>query len=112
VAEPVIRIPDEPHEPRAALGYVMVAVAATLFAVNGVVSKVIEANGFSSQRLTEVRTTGAFLGLAAIVAATRRGAVALRGRGELWLLIALGLGGLALTRRGGALQLGAQAVAG
>ena len=97
MAEPVIRIPDEPHEPRPGLGYAMVAVAATLFAVNGVVSKVIEATGFSSQRLTEVRTTGAFLGLAAIVAVTRPGTVRV-GRGELPLLVALGVGGLALVQ--------------
>ena len=97
MAEPVICVPDEPHQPRAALGYAMVAVAATLFAVNGVVSKVIEATGFSSQRLTEVRTSGAFLGLAAIVAVTRPGAARLHG-GELGLLVALGVGGLALVQ--------------
>src|SRR6266545_4137574 len=75
----------------------MVATAASLFAVNGVVSKVIEANGFSSQRLTEVRSTGAFLGLALIVAATRRDTVGTSGR-ELILLVALGIGGLALVQ--------------
>src|SRR6266536_3287894 len=75
----------------------MVATAASLFAVNGVVSKVIEANGFSSQRLTEVRSTGAFLGLALIVAATRRDTVGTSGR-ELTLLVALGVGGLALVQ--------------
>jgi drug/metabolite transporter (DMT)-like permease len=97
VAEPILRIPDEPHEPRPALGYAMVATAATLFAVNGVVSKVIEATGFSSQRLTEVRSTGAFLGLALIVALTRRDAIR-TSRRELVLLIALGVGGLALVQ--------------
>ena len=75
----------------------MVATAATLFAVNGVVSKVIEATGFSSQRLTEVRSTGAFLGLALIVALTRRDAVRTNGR-ELVLMAALGIGGLALVQ--------------
>jgi drug/metabolite transporter (DMT)-like permease len=97
VAEPILRIPDEPHEPRPALGYAMVATAATLFAVNGVVSKVIEATGFSSQRLTEVRSTGAFLGLAVIVALTRPRAVPTNRR-ELVLLVALGIGGLALVQ--------------
>ena len=48
----------------AAAGYAMVAVAATLFAVNGSVVKVIEHTGFDAQRLTEVRSTGAFVGLA------------------------------------------------
>lgn len=97
MAEPILRIPHEPHEPRPALGYAMVASAATLFAVNGVVSKVIEATGFSSQRLTEVRSTGAFLGLAAIVALTHRDAVRTNAR-ELVLLVALGIGGLALVQ--------------
>jgi drug/metabolite transporter (DMT)-like permease len=97
VAEPILRIPEEPREPRPALGYAMVATAATLFAVNGVVSKVIEATGFSSQRLTEVRSTGAFFGLAAIVAATRRRAARTTGS-ELILLAALGIGGLALVQ--------------
>jgi drug/metabolite transporter (DMT)-like permease len=97
LAEPILRIPHEPHEPRPALGYAMVASAATLFAVNGVVSKVIEATGFSSQRLTEVRSTGAFLGLAAIVALTHRDAVRTNAR-ELVLLVALGIGGLALVQ--------------
>ena len=97
MAEPILRIPHEPHEPRPALGYAMVATAATLFAVNGVVAKVIEATGFSSQRLTEVRSTGAFIGLVLIVALTRRGAVATSGR-ELVLLAALGIGGLALVQ--------------
>jgi drug/metabolite transporter (DMT)-like permease len=95
VAEPILRIPDEPHEPRAALGYAMVVTAALLFAVNGVVSKVIEADGFSSQRLTEVRSTGAFVGLALIVALTD--AVRTNGR-ELLLMAALGIGGLALVQ--------------
>jgi drug/metabolite transporter (DMT)-like permease len=97
VAEPILRIPDEPREPRPALGYAMVATAAALFAVNGVVSKVIEATGFSSQRLTEVRSTGAFLGLALIVTATRRQTVVTSSR-ELVLLVAFGIGGLALVQ--------------
>jgi drug/metabolite transporter (DMT)-like permease len=97
VAEPILRIPGEPHEPRPAVGYAMVAGAAALFAVNGVVAKVIEATGFSSQRLTEIRSTGAFAGLALIVAATRPEA-ARTTRRELALLIALGVGGLALVQ--------------
>jgi drug/metabolite transporter (DMT)-like permease len=97
VAEPIVRLPHEPHERRQALGYAMVATAATLFAVNGVVSKVIEATGFSSQRLTEVRSTGAFLGLALIVVITHREAVRTDAR-ELVLFVALGIGGLALVQ--------------
>ena len=53
------------------LGYAMVIAAATLFAVNGTVSKVILSSGLSSQRLTEVRVTGAFVGLGIALALTR-----------------------------------------
>ena len=48
---------------RPRLGYAMTLAAATLFAVNGTVSKVILSTGISSLRLTELRTTGGFLGL-------------------------------------------------
>jgi drug/metabolite transporter (DMT)-like permease len=81
----------------AALGYAMVAVAATLFAVNASVAKVIEHTGFDAQRLTEVRSTGAFAGLALIVLATRRDAIAITRR-QLALVAALGIGGLALVQ--------------
>src|SRR5919201_876994 len=77
--------------PRPALGYAMVAAAATLFAVNAPVVKVIEHTGIDAQRLTEVRSTGAFVGLALIVLATRRAAVRTRRR-ELVLLVTLGIG--------------------
>jgi hypothetical protein len=49
----------------------MVAIAATLFAVNGTVSKVILGSGISSGQLTAVRCAGALIGLALIAAATR-----------------------------------------
>jgi drug/metabolite transporter (DMT)-like permease len=81
----------------AAFGYAMVAAAAALYAVNASVVKVIEHTGFDAQRLTEVRSTGAFIGLVAIVLATRPGAVAITPR-ELVLVAALGVGGLALVQ--------------
>jgi EamA domain-containing membrane protein RarD len=59
-----------PHDARAARGYAMVAAAAALFGINGAVSKVALSSGLSSQRLTEVRSAGAFVGLAAIVLLT------------------------------------------
>ena len=43
------------REPRPVLGYAMVMTAATLWAVNGTVSKVILTTGLSSLRLAEVR---------------------------------------------------------
>jgi drug/metabolite transporter (DMT)-like permease len=79
------------------LGYAMVAVAATLFAVNGTVSKVILGAGISSGRLTELRCTGALVGLTLLLAATRPSAFAVRAR-ELPLLLVLGIGGLALVQ--------------
>src|SRR5712691_10864576 len=49
-------------QPRPGLGYAMVAGAATLFAVNGTVSKVILGSGISSGQLTAVRCAGALIG--------------------------------------------------
>jgi drug/metabolite transporter (DMT)-like permease len=83
-------------QPRPGLGYVMVAVAATLFAVNGTVSKVILGSGISSGQLTAVRCAGAFIGLTFVVVATRPGTLWIRAD-ELPLLIALGIG-LALVQ--------------
>ena len=48
---------------RPGLGYLMVATAATLFAVNGSVSKVVLGSGLSSLQLAQIRATGAALGL-------------------------------------------------
>jgi drug/metabolite transporter (DMT)-like permease len=63
-------LPVEPalrRRPR--LGYAMAGSAATLWAVNGVVSKVILASSVSSLRLSQVRTTGALVGLVLILLA-------------------------------------------
>jgi len=83
--------------PRPALGYAMVALAAALFAVNGTVSKVILGSGISAQQLTEVRCAGALVGLTLIALATRPSSLRLRST-ELPLLLALGVGGLALVQ--------------
>jgi drug/metabolite transporter (DMT)-like permease len=81
----------------AAMGYAMVALAATLFAINGTVSKVILGSGIDSQQLTEVRCAGALVGLMLIALVTRPAALPLR-REELPLIVALGVGGLALVQ--------------
>ncbi len=83
-------------QPRPGLGYVMVAVAATLFAVNGTVSKVILGSGISSGQLTAVRCAGALIGLTLIAVAMRPATLRVRAD-ELPLLIALGIG-LALVQ--------------
>lgn len=75
----------------------MVAIAAALFAVNAPVVKVIEHTGFSSERLTQVRSAGAMLGLWAIVLLTRRDAARVTRR-QLVLLAAIGVLGLALVQ--------------
>ena len=63
MVEPIFPAREEPRARRPLLGYAMVLSAATLFAVNGTVSKVILASGLSSLRLTQVRSTGALAGL-------------------------------------------------
>ena len=68
----------------------MVAVAATLFAVNGTVSKVVLASGITSGELTEVRCAGAFVGLALIAVLTKPASLKITRR-ELSLVAALGL---------------------
>jgi drug/metabolite transporter (DMT)-like permease len=79
------------------LGYVMVFTAATLFAVNGVVSKVILASGLSSLRLTEVRLTGAAIGLVLILTVARPSSLRVT-RSELPFLAAFGILGLAFVQ--------------
>ena len=80
-----------------AFGYALVAFAAALFAVNGTVSKVILASGIDADQLTEVRCAGAVVGLTLIAAVTRPRSLRISRR-ELPLLLALGIGGLALVQ--------------
>jgi drug/metabolite transporter (DMT)-like permease len=76
----------------------MVLGAATLWATNGTVSKVILQSGdISSPRLAEVRSTGAFVGLAAALLLVRPGALRVTRR-ELPFLVAFGVLGLALVQ--------------
>jgi drug/metabolite transporter (DMT)-like permease len=80
------------------LGYAMVLTAASLWAVNGVVSKVIiESGGIPAQRLTEVRTTGGFLLLAVAIALARPESLRVR-RAELPVLLVFGVLGLAFVQ--------------
>lgn len=97
MVEPLLPAAGSPDEPRPLLGYAMVWTAATLFAVNGTVSKVILESGVSSLRLSQVRTTGALvgLGLVVLVVAARTLRVS---RGELAFLAVFGIGGLALVQ--------------
>ena len=82
---------------RPALGYAMVLTAAALWALNGAVSKVIlTSGGVTSERLTEVRATGAFLLLFAVLLVVRRSSLRV-GLRELPFLVVFGVGGLAFV---------------
>jgi drug/metabolite transporter (DMT)-like permease len=93
MVEPLLRGPDVETDRKTLRGYIMVSVAAVLFAVNGVVSKVILSTGLSSPRLSEVRSTGAFLVLAVAILALRPRLLRV-GRRELALLALFGVAGL------------------
>jgi drug/metabolite transporter (DMT)-like permease len=97
VDAPVVQAAGAAARRRPALGYAMVLAAATLFAVNGTVSKVILASGISSLRLTEVRLTGAALGLLGALALARPSSLRLHRR-ELPFLVGFGIGGVALVQ--------------
>ena len=75
----------------------MVAAAATLFAVNGTVSKVILASGVSSLRLSQVRMTGALIGFVVVLLLTAPERLRVRRR-ELPFLAVWGIGGLAFVQ--------------
>src|SRR5438552_8207023 len=86
------------RERRPAIGYTMALSAGTLFAVNGAVSKVMLKSGLSSLRLTEARCTGALVGLALILLATRPASLRTTRGGELAFLAVFGVGGVALVQ--------------
>src|SRR5438045_2390931 len=87
--------PARRRRPR--VGYVMAASAASLWAVNGTVSKVILASGISSLRLSEVRMTGALVGFVIVLLAIAPERLKVRRR-ELPFLAVWGIGGLALVQ--------------
>lgn len=61
------------HDRRAGVGYAMALVAASLFAVNGTVSKIaLTESGLDAVDYTQIRTTGAFVLLALALAVVAR----------------------------------------
>ena len=82
---------------RPRVGYACVIAAAVLFAVNGTVSKVILDTGVTSLRLTELRCAGALVGLGLLLLAIDPGRLRVS-RGELPLLAAFGIAGVAATQ--------------
>lgn len=97
MVEPIFPTSQRPDDRRPLLAYAMVAVAAALFGFNGTVSKVILASGISSERLSQVRTTGALAGLALGLALVRPRALRVRAR-ELPFLAVFGICGLAFVQ--------------
>jgi drug/metabolite transporter (DMT)-like permease len=87
--------PASRRRPR--VGYLMAATAATLWAINGTVSKVILASGISSLRLSQVRMTGAVAGFVIVLLAVAPERLKVRRR-ELPLLAVWGIGGLAFVQ--------------
>jgi drug/metabolite transporter (DMT)-like permease len=79
------------------LAHVMAATAAVLWGVNGAVSKTILTTGLSSERLAQVRSLGAAVGLAAVVAVIAPRRLRLTRR-ELPYLLVFGIGGLAFVQ--------------
>jgi drug/metabolite transporter (DMT)-like permease len=75
----------------------MASVAAVLWGLNGGVSKTILATGFSSERLAQVRSLGAALGLVAILAVAAPGRLRLTRR-ELPYVVTFGVAGLAFVQ--------------
>ncbi|HEX6763223.1 MAG TPA: EamA family transporter [Gaiellaceae bacterium] len=82
---------------RPRLAYAMAASAAVLWGINGAVSKTILTTGLSSERLAQVRSLGAAVGLAAVVALIAPGRLRLTRR-ELPYLLVFGVAGLAFVQ--------------
>jgi drug/metabolite transporter (DMT)-like permease len=90
-------LPEGRPDERARLGYALVATAATLFAVNGSVSKVVLDSGLTSLELAQIRTTCAALGLLVFLFLFARSRLRIS-RDELVTLLAFGLVGVALVQ--------------
>lgn len=97
MVEPIVPSVEAPRAPNRLLGYAMVWTAATLFAVNGVVSKVLLEAGLSPPRLAQMRSTGAVIGLGVVLLLVARASLRVSRR-ELPFLIALGVAGLAFVQ--------------
>jgi drug/metabolite transporter (DMT)-like permease len=84
---------------RPRLGYAMTVAAATLFAVNGAVSKIaLDGSGIGTLRWTELRATGSFLGIAAGLVLLSPGRLRIRTRREAARLAVYGVVGFAVVQ--------------
>ena len=96
MSEAPFPVPRARHR-HARLGYAMAASAAVLWGINGAVSKTILATGLSSERLAQVRSLGAAVGLGLVVALTAPSRLRLTRR-ELPYVAVFGVGGLAFVQ--------------
>jgi drug/metabolite transporter (DMT)-like permease len=96
MSEAPFPVPRATHR-HARLGYAMAAVAAVLWGINGAVSKTILATGLSSERLAQVRSLGAALGLGLVLAVTSPSLLRVTRR-EVPYLVVFGVGGLAFVQ--------------
>ncbi len=96
LVEPLPGVAAARH-PHPAAGYLLYLGAATLFAINGTVSKYLLLSGIDAARLSQLRITLAFAVLVVVVALTRRPALRIR-RHEVGLLLAYGVLGVAMTQ--------------
>lgn len=96
LAEPLPGIAPD-RTPRKLLGYSLYLLAATLFAINGTVSKAILLTGIDSSYLSQLRVTLAFLILLVVVALTRPRALRIR-KDEIGIMLAYGVLGVAMTQ--------------
>jgi drug/metabolite transporter (DMT)-like permease len=97
VDAPLLPAAEGRPDDRRGLGYLMVAIAATLFAVNGTVSKVVLGSGLSSLELTQIRSTGAAAGLLVFLLLFARARLRV-GRRELLVLVVFGITGVAFVQ--------------
>ncbi len=97
MTEPLLPAREPPRDRRPVVGYTMVIVAATLFGVNGAVSKVALTSGLSSLRLTEARSAGAFIALTLIALARNPASLKVERR-ELPRLALFGVVGVAFVQ--------------
>jgi drug/metabolite transporter (DMT)-like permease len=97
VTEPLFAPREPPLDRRPVVGYTMVVEAATLFGINGAVSKVALASGLSSLRLTEARSAGACVALTLIALARSPSSLRVERR-ELLRLAVFGIVGVAFVQ--------------
>jgi drug/metabolite transporter (DMT)-like permease len=79
-------------------GYLFYLLAASMWSVNGTVSKTLLATGIDATRLSQLRVTAAFIIMVIVVLLTRRDAFKIRSREEFKLLLLYGVLGVTMTQ--------------